>query len=81
MGSYEVVDKGYVNTENSQMVSIGSIFTSTGHIKANLWPNSSFIHVVNYSQVSACQGERDQSHLKTMHPRTHGRLTSIRNRP
>ena len=40
--SQEVVRKGYVFTKNSQMTSIGAIFTSTCHTKQiNPWPNSS----------------------------------------
>ena len=33
VGSHEVAGKTYVNSENSQMASIGAIFTSTYHIK------------------------------------------------
>ena len=43
VGSHEVESKGYVNTENSQMAFIGTIFTSTYHTIAkqlNSWPNS-----------------------------------------
>ena len=29
--SHEVVGKGYINTENNQIVFIGAIFTSTYH--------------------------------------------------
>ena len=40
------------------MASIGVIFTSTYHTKQlNPWPNSSASRVVNYSQLSACQGD------------------------
>ena len=60
IGSHKVVGKGYVNTENSQMASIGAIFTSTYHTKQlHLWPNSSPSRMVNYSQLSACQEERE----------------------
>ena len=42
VGSHEVVGKGYDNTENSQMLSIGTIFTSTYHTKQlTPWSNSS----------------------------------------
>ena len=41
-GSHEVTEKGYINTKNSQMASIGVITTSTYHTKQlNPWPNSS----------------------------------------
>ena len=64
VGSHEVVVKGYVSSENSQMASIGTIFTSTYHTKQlNPWQNSSASHVENYSWLSACQGVR--SLLKT----------------
>ena len=63
VGSHEVVNKGYVNTENSQMASIGVIFSSTYHTKQlNLWANSSASHAVKYSWLSACQWR--WSHLK-----------------
>ena len=48
--------KGYIFTKNSQMTSIGAIFTSTCQTKElNPWPNSSASRVVIYSQLSACQ--------------------------
>ena len=78
-GSHEVAGQGYVFTKTSQMASIGATFTSTYHTKQlNPWPNSSASRVVNYSRLSACQGEMepfegDQS--------TRGRLTSLRNKP
>ena len=57
MGSHEVAGKRYVFTKTSQMASIGVIVTSTYHTKQlNPWPNSSASRVVNYSQLSACQG-------------------------
>ena len=57
VGSHEVVGKGDVFTKTSQMVSIGAIFITTYHTKQlNPWPNSSANHVVNYSWLSACQG-------------------------
>ena len=73
--------KGYINTENSQMVSIGTIFASTNHTEQlNPWPNSSDSHVVNYSQLqlSACQGEMEPFKDD---PSTCGCLTSLRNKP
>ena len=58
MSSHKVVGKGYVLTKTSQMASIGVIFTSTYHTKQlNPWPNSSASRVVNYSRLSACQGD------------------------
>ena len=55
-GSHKVAGKGYINTENSQIVSIGAIYTSTYHTKQlNPWPNSSVSRMVNYRQLSACQ--------------------------
>ena len=77
-GSHEVVGKGYIFTQNSQMASIGSIFTSTCHTsQLNSWPNSLASHVVNYSQLSACQGEMEQFED---HPSSLGRPTSLRNK-
>ena len=77
--SHEVEGKGYVNAENSQIVSLGAILTSTYHTKQlNLWPNSSASCVVNYNQQSACQGEMEPFED---HPSTHGHLTSLRNKP
>ena len=58
MGSHEVVCKGYVFTKTSQMASIGAIFTTTYHTKQlNPWLNLLATGVVNYSQLSACQGD------------------------
>ena len=66
MGSHEVAGKGYIITENSQMTSTGAIFTSTYHTKQlNQLPNSSADCVMNYSQLSACQGEMEP--IKTTH--------------
>ena len=71
--------KGYVFTKTSQMASIGVIFTSTYHTKQlNPWPNSSASRVVNYSQLSACQGDMQPFEGD---PYTRGRLTSLRNKP
>ena len=78
-GSHEVAGKGYVLTKTSQMASIGVIFTSTYHTKQlNPWPNSSASRVVNYSQLSACQGDMQPFEGD---PYTRGRLTSLRNKP
>ena len=75
----EVVGKGYVLTKTNQMASIGVIFTSTYHTKQlNPWPNSSASRVVNYSQLSACQGDMQPFEGD---PYTRGHLTSLRNKP
>ena len=61
------------------MASIGAIFTSTYHTKQlNPWPNSSASRMVNYSRLSACQGDMEpfEGDLSTR-----GRLTSLRNKP
>ena len=61
------------------MASISVIFTSTYHTKQlNPWPNSSASRVVNYSRLSACQG--DMQPFKG-DPYIRGRLTSLRNKP
>ena len=79
MGSHKVAGKGYIFTKTSQMASIGVIFTSTYHTKQlNPWPNSSPSRVVNYSQLSACQGYMKPSEGDLY---THGCLTSLRNKP
>ena len=71
--------KGYVFTKTSQMASIGAVFTSTYHTKQlNPWPNSSASRVVNYSWLSACQGDMEPFEGN---PSTHGCLTSLRNKP
>ena len=78
MGSHEVVGKGYVFTKISQMASIGAIFTSTYHTKQlNPWLNSLASRVVNYSQLSACQGDVEPFEGD---PSTCGRLTGPRNK-
>ena len=46
--------------------------------KLNPWPNSSVNRVVNYSQLSACQGDMQPFEGD---PYTRGRLTSLRNKP
>ena len=73
-----MVGKGYVFTIISQIASIGVIFTTTYHTKQlNPWPNSSASRVVNYSQLSACQGDMEPFEGN---PSTRGRLTSLRNK-
>ena len=70
--------KGYVFTKTNQMASIGVIFTSTYHTKQiNPCPNSSASHVVNYSQLSACQGDMQPFEGN---PYTRGCPTSLRNK-
>ena len=50
--------EGSVFTKTSQMASSGAIFTSTYHTKQlNPWPNTPASRVVNYSRLSACQGD------------------------
>ena len=79
VGSHKVADKGHVFTKTSQMASIGAIFTSTYHTKQlNPWPNSSSSRVVNYSHLSACQGDMEPFECD---PSTCGRLTSLRIQP
>ena len=76
MGSHKVAGKGCIFTKTSQMASIGVIFTSTHHTKQlNPWPNSSASRVVNYSQLSACQGDMQPFEGDLY---THERLTSLR---
>ena len=71
--------KVYVFTKTSQMTSIGVIFTSTYHTKQlNPWPNSSASGVVNYSQLSACQGDMQPFEGD---PYTCGLLISLRHKP
>ena len=71
--------KGYVLTKTSQMASIGVVFTSRYHTKQlNPWPNSSASHVLNYSRLSACQGDMQPFEGD---PYTRGRLRSLRNKP
>ena len=61
------------------MASIDVISTSTYHTKQlNPWPNSSVSHVVNYSQLSVCQGDVEPFKGD---PSTHGCQTSLRNKP
>ena len=78
VGSHKVAGKGYVFSITSQMASIGVIFTSTYNTKQlNPWPNSSASCVVNYSQLSASQGDMQPFEGE---PDTHGYLTSLRNK-
>ena len=80
MGSHEVTGKGYIFPINSQMASIGTILTSTYHIKQlNPWPNSLALHVVNYSRLSACQGDMQPFEGNPRSP--HGHMTNLRNKP
>ena len=79
MGGHEEADKVYVHLH--QMASIGVIFTSTYHTKQlDEWPKSSASCslVVNYSRLSACQGDTQtfEGDLSTR-----GHLTSLRNEP
>ena len=80
MGNHKVVGKAYVFTKNSQMASIGAIFTSTCHTKQlNPWQNPSASYVVNHSQLSACQGKMGPFEG---HPSTHGcQIRGLRKRP
>ena len=77
-GSHKVVCKGYVNSENSHMASIGVIFTSKYHKAAKFMTIIPPSRVVNNSWLSACHGEMEpfEDYLST-----HGYLTSIRNKP
>ena len=57
-GSHKVAGKSYVFTKTSQMAFIGGIFTIAYHTKQpNPWQNSRASHAVNYSWLSACQGD------------------------
>ena len=77
--SQVVEDRGYVFTKNSQMASIGAIFTSTHHTRQlNPCQNSSANRMVNYSQPSAYQGEMEPFEDC---PSTSGCLTSLKNKP
>ena len=79
VGSHDVAGKAYVFTKASQMASIGAIFTSTYHTKqVNPWSNSSASCVVNFSQLSTCQGDMQpfEGNLSTCEC-----LTSLRNKP
>ena len=78
-GSYEVVGKGYVNTENNQMAFIDAIFSSTYHIKQlNPWPTSSSSFVLIYNWLSACPTYIE---LFKDYTSTHRCLTSLKNKP
>ena len=77
MGSHEVVGKLYIFTKTSQMASIGATFTSTYYTnQLNPWLNSSASRMMNYSQLSACQGDVEPFEDNSS---THGHLTSLRN--
>ena len=74
-----MVGKGNVFTKNSQMASIGAIFTSTYHTKQlNPWPNSSVSRVVNHSQLSAYHGKMGPFEGL---PSIRGCQTGLRKRP
>ena len=61
------------------MASIVAIFTYTYHTKQlNPWPYLSASHVVNYSRLSACQGDVEPFEGD---PSTRGHLKSLRNKP
>ena len=71
--------KGSVNTENSQMVSVDAIFTSTYHTKqVDPWPNSSASRVMNCHWHSACPEEMEPF---KEHPSTCGCLITLKNKP
>ena len=75
--SCKVASKGYISTENSQMVSNGVIFNSIYHTnQQNPLPNSSASCVVIYSWLSACLAQPFKDH-----PSTCGHLRSLRNKP
>ena len=78
--SHKVAGKSSVKTENSQMASIGAIFSSTYNTKQllNPWPSSSASCVAIYSWLSACLGEMRP--FKD-HPSTCGCLKSLKNKP
>ena len=60
MGSHKVVGKGFVNTEDSQILSFGAIFSSTYHTKQlNSWLSSTASCVVIYSLLSTCPREME----------------------
>ena len=71
--------KGCNHTENSQIVSIGAISTSTYHTKQlNAYPSSLPSLFVNYIWLSACPRKIE---LVKDHLNTHGCLTGLRNKP
>ena len=68
----------YVFTKNSQMTSIGVIFTSTCHTKQlNPWTNSSASCVMIYRQLSVYWGKMVPFEG---YPSTHGHQTGLRKR-
>ena len=76
--SHEMAGKVYIHTENSQIVSIGAISTSTYHTKQlNAYPSSPASLFVNYNWLSACPMKTE---LVKDHPNTHERLTGLRNK-
>ena len=79
VGSYQVVSKGYINTKNSQIASIGSIFSFTqlSHKAAKSMPNELISQQCGKLQL-ACLAVRGclfvqgrWSHFKD-YPSTHG---------
>ena len=74
-----MASKGYINADNSQMVSIGAIFTTTYHLKQlNQWPNLLASDVMNYSRLFASPREMEPFED---HPSTCGYLINLRNKP
>ena len=64
---------------NSQMASIGAIFTSKYQTKQlNSWKNLSASHVVIHSRLSTCQGRMGPFEGQ---PSTRGHQTGLRKRP
>ena len=69
----------YVFTKISKTAFIGVIFSSRYHIRqVTPWPNLSTSHVVNYSHLSAYQGDMEPFEGD---PNTCGCLISLRNKP
>ena len=65
-------------TENSQMASVGAIFSYTHHTKQqNPWLTSPASRVVIYRWLPTCPGEMKPFKHR---PSTHGCLTSFKNK-
>ena len=63
MGSHKVMGKGYGNIENSQMASIGAIFTSKYQTKQlKPWPTHQPVMELSTASCLLVKGRR--SHLK-----------------
>ena len=84
VGSHKVVDKDYVHTKNSCLISIGAIFTTIykgilmrmASRQLNLWPNH---HPVVWGITVSClliKMEPFEDHLSAC-----GHLASLRNKP